>query len=230
MIMGDATPEGKPTPMLFNDRPAAEPRATRIPIPGREDIATELWMGGAQSGLGEVVQAEDLRDAWVLDLAGDMPEAYRPACVCWLARAFADMEQIPDDYARLAALAQSIAACLEGANAEDGWEHPATAPRRLYVMCNQGMNRSGLLTGLILRALGVPGEAAVAAIGDRRPGALSNQTFARLVREWERQPAGKRGTGAGSRQARDRSRRSGQDEAGSASPAGLPGSDGGGVA
>jgi hypothetical protein len=45
------------------------------------------------------------------------------------------------------------------------------------------MNRSGLLAGLILRALGVPAEAALAAVA-ARPGALTNQTYARLVRDW----------------------------------------------
>jgi hypothetical protein len=83
----------------------------------------------------------------------------------------------------LSALASSIAVCLSGGRPEEGWPHPADPPARVYVMCQQGMNRSGLLAGLILRALGVDAEAALAAVATR-PGALTNQTYARLVREW----------------------------------------------
>lgn len=169
--------------MMNSETWTAAPRAFRIPIRGREDITTELWMGGAASGFGDPVQAEDLCDAWIVDLAGDMPETHRTACAHCLSCVLVDTEAMPAQYDRLAALARSIAACLSGAAAGAGWEHPAAPPRRLYVMCNQGMNRSGLLVGLILRALGVPAEEALAAIVSR-PGALNNQTFARLVREW----------------------------------------------
>jgi protein-tyrosine phosphatase len=41
-----------------------------------------------------------------------------------------------------------------------------------------GYNRSGLVAGLILKAMGMPGEAAVTRIRDRRPGALFNDRFA----------------------------------------------------
>ena len=160
-----------------------EPRASRIPIPGRDDIITELWMGGAYSPHGELVQATDLCDAWVVDVAGDIAEAHRGACVCYVPHALVDHEQVPDSYEHLVALAQSIAACVTGAAPDPSWEHPAQPPKRVYIMCNQGWNRSGLLTGLILRALGVPAEDALAAIATR-PNALHNQTFARLVREW----------------------------------------------
>jgi hypothetical protein len=168
---------------MFNHPPAYEPRASRIIIPGREDMLTELWMGGANSLHGDLIAPSDLFDAWVVDLAGDMPAEYRTACGHWLPRVFADVEQVPHGYQRLAALAASIAACLAGEVRDDGWPHPADPPRRLYVMCQQGLNRSGLLTGLILRALGVPPEDALRAIA-ARPGALTNLTYVRLVREW----------------------------------------------
>lgn len=164
------------------DARTAVPRASRIAIPDRAHLAVELWMGGADSLHGEPVQPADLRDAWLIDLAGDMPEPYRAACSHWLPRVFADVETAPHGYERLLTLARGIAACIAGAPDVVGWERPATPPRRVYVMCQQGMNRSGLLTGLILRALGVPADAALAAIATR-PGALSNQTYARLVRE-----------------------------------------------
>ena len=176
---------------LFNYRPDPVPRASRIPISGEQGIPTELWMGGADSLHGELVTPDDLRDAWVVDLAGDMPSAHRDACACWLPRVFVDIEQVPHGYERLISLAESIAACITGpdtpgsgdAARDHGWPHPAEPPRRLYVMCQQGMNRSGLLAGLILRALGVSADDALAAIATR-PGALTNQTFVRLIRDW----------------------------------------------
>lgn len=168
---------------MFNHPPSVEPRASRIQIPGREELVTELWMGGADSLHGELLVPAHLADAWIIDLAGDLPEVYRGAAACWLPRVFADVEQVPHGYARLAALAESIAACLTGAGASDGWPHPDEPPARVYVLCQQGLNRSGLLTGLILRALGVPAEQALSAIGTR-PGALTNLTYVRLVRDW----------------------------------------------
>ena len=167
---------------MFNERSDPVPRASRIPIADAA-IDTELWMGGADSLHGDLIVPDDLRDAWVVDLAGDMPAAHRAACACWLPRVFVDVEQVPHSYERLVALATSVAACLTGAERDDGWPHPSEPPRRLYVMCQQGMNRSGLLAGLILRALGVPADEAIAALMTR-PGALTNQTYVRLIREW----------------------------------------------
>jgi hypothetical protein len=43
------------------------------------------------------------------------------------------------------------------------------------------MNRSGLLTGLLLRELGLSGTLALERILGARPGALSNEAFRRLV-------------------------------------------------
>jgi hypothetical protein len=169
---------------LFNYRPDPVPRASRLPILGGLEFATELWMGGADSLHGVLITPDDLRDAWVIDLAGDMPATHRAACACWLPRVFVDVEQVPHSYERLTSLAESIAACITGAERDDGWPHPTEPPPRLYVMCQQGMNRSGLLAGLILRALGVSADEAIAAIATR-PGALTNQTFVRLIREWE---------------------------------------------
>ena len=44
-------------------------------------------------------------------------------------------------------------------------------------MCTHGMNRSGLVTGLILRSLGIGAPEAVDRIRLARPGALSNLHF-----------------------------------------------------
>jgi protein-tyrosine phosphatase len=45
------------------------------------------------------------------------------------------------------------------------------------------MNRSGLVAGLLLRGFGVDHEQAVRLIRAARPGALSNETFVRLLAE-----------------------------------------------
>lgn len=167
---------------MFNHDQVYEPRASRIVIAGRA-LPTEIWMGGANSLHGEPVLADDLAEDWIIDLAGDMPAPHRAASALWLPRVFADIERVPHGFNRLAALAQSVAGCLCGTETSADWQHPTTPPRRLLVMCQQGMNRSGLVTGLILRALGVPAEEALAAIASR-PGALTNQTYAGLVRTW----------------------------------------------
>ena len=44
--------------------------------------------------------------------------------------------------------------------------------------CSAGFNRSGLVAGLILTELGVPGTLALARIRERRPGAIFNENFA----------------------------------------------------
>ncbi len=52
---------------------------------------------------------------------------------------------------------------------------------RVLTHCNMGFNRSGLVAGLILKSLGMPGHAAVTRIRERRPGALYNDRFANYV-------------------------------------------------
>jgi protein tyrosine/serine phosphatase len=48
--------------------------------------------------------------------------------------------------------------------------------------CMLGLNRSGLMLGLILTYLGLTGEAALTLLRARRPGALFNETFAEYLR------------------------------------------------
>jgi protein-tyrosine phosphatase len=52
---------------------------------------------------------------------------------------------------------------------------------RVLTHCGMGLNRSGLVAGLILTQMGVPGPAAVARIRERRPGALFNEMFAEYL-------------------------------------------------
>ena len=160
-----------------------QPRVTRIHLPGLSHLSTELWMGGAQSGSGDPLHPDDLAGAWVIDCAGDMPEQYRAAAAWWLTCSFQDYEELPSCWDRLSALARTLGCCLMGDLVEHAAEHPLEPPTRLYVVCNQGMNRSGLVVGRILRALGVTGEEALDVIRRHRPGAVNNVTFARLVCE-----------------------------------------------
>lgn len=52
---------------------------------------------------------------------------------------------------------------------------------RVLAHCGLGMNRSALMTALILRYLGMDAQAAVDRCRQRRPGALFNQTFAEYL-------------------------------------------------
>ena len=78
---------------------------------------------------------------------------------------FDDDDQILPSASKLRAVAQLAASLIQ-----DG--------HRVLAHCGMGYNRSGLIAGLILKALGVPGEAAVTRIRERRPGALFNDRFA----------------------------------------------------
>ena len=56
--------------------------------------------------------------------------------------------------------------------------------KRVLVRCHWGLNRSGLVVGLVLRELGFAGEEAVRAIRQRRsPWAISNSDFEKAVLE-----------------------------------------------
>ncbi|HKF66330.1 MAG TPA: dual specificity protein phosphatase family protein, partial [Vicinamibacterales bacterium] len=75
-----------------------------------------------------------------------------------------DDQQLPSA-TKLRAIAQMGASLIQ-----DG--------HRVLAHCGMGFNRSGLIAGMILKALGVPGVVAVARIRERRPGALFNDRFA----------------------------------------------------
>lgn len=56
--------------------------------------------------------------------------------------------------------------------------------KKVLVTCAVGKNRSGLVTGLILHDLyGLSGDEAVTVIQAKRPGALSNDSFAEFLRD-----------------------------------------------
>ena len=159
-----------------------EPRATRIPITHRDDVDVEIWVGGSDTAIGDEVEVLHLDGAWIIDCAGEIPKDFREAALAVYPRVFADLEVVPSNMERLEALAQEIAAgILAEAVVEPSDTDGAQRPERVFVMCTQGFNRSALVAGMILRELGAHPDAIVEAIRQARPGALTNQTFVRLL-------------------------------------------------
>jgi hypothetical protein len=150
------------------------PRASLIAIAG-EFCGPGIWMGGAHTPRGNEIRIEAIARSWFIDCAGDMPAVYRDSAERWLARVFPDIDGIPVGLEGIRAMVSEVTSTLRR-----GLE---TSPEHLYVVCQHGMNRSGLVAGLILRELGVGGEDAVERICRARPGALSNQAFRRIVLE-----------------------------------------------
>lgn len=161
----------------------AVPRATLILEGVEAGLSVDLWMGGADSGLGEPIQRSTLSAACLIDCAGEAPAWLREAAAVWVPRVFADLEAIPDRYEALLELAADLALLLRGGLPASSRLHlrEGVQIRHLYVLCQQGMNRSALLTGLVLRAAGMRGEAVVELLRQRRPGCLTNLTFQRLL-------------------------------------------------
>lgn len=71
-------------------------------------------------------------------------------------------------HARILAAARAVAAHVR-------------AGRRVLVTCWMGRNRSGVVAGLALRELGLPGWRAAERVRRARDGALTNQHFYRMV-------------------------------------------------
>jgi hypothetical protein len=155
---------------------AFEVRATRIELAGRV-LRSELWIGGGYTAVGHPVLVADVAGAWIVDCAGELPGELASAARLYIPRVFEDIEQTPSGYADIEALARRVAAVLDG----DGQPPPAEPPLRVYVMCKQGLNRSGLMLGRILRELGLSGDEAVRTLRAQRPGSLANLAFERLL-------------------------------------------------
>ncbi len=158
-------------------------RATCIPIP-LDGLTGELWVGGSYTLLGKPLDDEDLRDSWLIDCAGELPAEYLARASGSIMRVFGDIDSIPSTYGRIELLAHQLASKLRGqvsdrAALEDAL--PAGTPERIYVLCKQGMNRSALLAGRVLRMLDVPATETVGLLRTHRPGALSNRTFVELI-------------------------------------------------
>lgn len=92
---------------------------------------------------------------------------------------------LPDDWRGLSAAARKKLY----AAAADAAEQVAAAHRagkRVLVTCGAGLNRSGLITGLALRALGHTGDDAIALIRRARgPHALGGKAFPAFIRAYQ---------------------------------------------
>ncbi|MDP6604746.1 MAG: hypothetical protein QF664_00590 [Dehalococcoidia bacterium] len=165
-------------------------RASRVPLDNHQ-LVGELWVGGSFTALGEPFAEDAVDNAWLVDCAGELPRELMARAARSFWRVFEDIEWIPGSYDRIDALAQQLAGALRG-NADaltgdqpeggsGGASADAQPPERVYVFCKQGFNRSGLLTGRILRALGTPPQDAVTQLRELRPGALTNETFVDLI-------------------------------------------------
>jgi hypothetical protein len=149
------------------------PRATLLLPPDTlAGIATAVWMGGAQSRFGDEMVSESMSRSCVIDTAGEMPVEFRGVTGLWVPCVFTDLDSVPPHMDRIHATVKRVAAAIRGGNG---------APDAVYTVCQHGMNRSGLLAGLLLRELGMSGIEAVELIRAKRPGALSNLTFRGLI-------------------------------------------------
>lgn len=149
------------------------PRATLLLSAGTlAGVHTGIWMGGAQSRFGDEILVESMAQSCVIDTAGEMPSEFRSGTGLWVPCVFTDLDSVPPHMDRIYATARRVA---------DAIRRGEGAPDAVYTVCQHGMNRSGLLAGLLLRELGMSGSDAVALIVAKRPGALSNLTFRGLI-------------------------------------------------
>jgi hypothetical protein len=130
-------------------------------------------MGGAHSLHGDPLHPAAIAASWLVDCAGDLPLPFRQAASTHIACVFADLEALVMPSRHIEAVVERLL---------DAITDPREAPAAVYVMCTHGMNRSGLITGLLLRRLGVQAADAIAHIRQARPGALSNASFVDLIR------------------------------------------------
>lgn len=133
---------------------------------------TEIWMGGAHSHIGEALMHESLGASWLIDCAGEFDHSYRNALGRWLPCVFPDLD---GPLASSNRVAETVEMTLQSITLS------GEAPDRVYVMCQHGMNRSGLVAGLLLRGLGIAPREAVERIRGARPGALANDHFRLMV-------------------------------------------------
>ena len=152
------------------------PRASLVlPAGAAANEHTEIWMGGAHSLKGDTLEPSGLGNSWVVDCAGDIDGSYRQATGRWLACVFPDLEGPLESSERISWVVREVVDAVVASN--------GATPERIYVMCQHGMNRSALVSGLILRGLGFDHHETIRLIQAARPGALANDYFRRLLLE-----------------------------------------------
>ena len=138
--------------------------------PGASEILPHtLWMGGMVA----FTQIPNL-DLWVHCAAETEPNVPQAAKrIIWV-RLDDSRDLRPDEKAAAFAAARQAAQVV----ARGG---------RVLISCMAGVNRSGLVTGLTLKALGFTGPAAIALIRAKRgPGVLRRQEYVDLLQEQSR--------------------------------------------
>jgi hypothetical protein len=137
---------------------------------GRLFMSADLrdWSCAEPHGIDVVIDVDGGLDSCIPTMSNQCLYVYFP---------FDDDDQRLPSTSKLRAIAQLGASLIQ-----DG--------HRVLAHCGMGYNRSGLIAGMILKALGVPGVAAVARIRERRPGALFNDRFADYLRLEEAGQAG----------------------------------------
>ncbi len=157
-------------------RPHYVPRASLLAGHGDlPELRAEIWMGGAHSQVGEPFHPQQLHNACVIECAGDLPAHYEPATRLWVPSIFIDIEGRPVRFERLLELTAMVADAARGRGTD--------AVDAVYSICTHGMNRSGLMAGLVLRELGMSGQDVVELITTKRTGSLSNLSFRRILLE-----------------------------------------------
>ena len=131
-----------------------------------------LWLAPACGDWGPIVREHNFSVVIDLEEGLDAGIPASPDRVIYIYFPFAD-EAMPTLH-KLHAIARLGAALM--AHRE-----------RVLVHCAMGLNRSALVAGLVLVHNGASGEAAVARLQERRPGALYNPVFAEYLAA---QPAG----------------------------------------
>ena len=125
---------------------------------GRLFMSADLsdWSCAEPHGIDVVIDVDGGLDTCIPTMSNRCLYIYFP---------FDDDDQLLPSITKLRAVARLGASLIQ-----DG--------HRVLAHCGMGFNRSALIAGMILKALGVPGEAAVSRIRERRPGALFNDRFA----------------------------------------------------
>jgi hypothetical protein len=128
------------------------------------EVQPRLWIGGAFADRPPDLDLVVTLDEAAVALGGDQVAEVRSP--------FPDSRWLPVDAARLE-VALDATGCCAGT---------------VLVRCRHGLNRSGLVAGLLLRGCGWSPDAALQAVRAARPGALGNPYFAALVATWPGDP------------------------------------------
>lgn len=129
----------------------------------------ELWQGGHECAGCSPCPPPGPGWSMVVDLWREDTDALPPAPTRYLHLPVPDAQLYDEEMVAVLDAARTVAASF----ARGG---------RVLVRCHWGLNRSGLVVGLALQLLGMPGGRAVETVRARRgPCALSNVSFVRQI-------------------------------------------------